>query len=62
MIKSVKHIINERNDEGELERVDRVEIEFSDSVSDEAKKAVRNHVPRLKQKSEMRRVIKSVDE
>ena len=60
-IESVRHIINERNEEGEPERVDKVEYEFSDAVSEEAKEAVRNHVPRLTKKSEIRRVIESTD-
>ena len=60
MIESVRHTINERNEEGELQPVDRVEYEFGDGVSEEAKEAVRNHVPRLTKKSEIRRVIESV--
>ena len=60
-IKSVRHIINERND-GELVRVGRVEYEFGDGVSETAKEKVRNHTPTLTDKSEIRAVIESVDD
>ena len=65
-IKTVKHIINEKTGEtkdGEVvfERVDRVEYEFAESVSDDAKKAVREHVPTLRNKSEIEKIIESVD-
>ena len=60
MIETIRHIINEEQD-GELIRVDRIEYEFSEGVSDEAKDAVRSHVPRLRSKDDVRRVIESVD-
>ena len=59
-IKTVRHIINEEQD-GELVRADRIEYEFGEEVSEEAKEAVRNHVPRLINKDDIRRVIESVD-
>ena len=59
-IESVRHVINEERD-GELVRVDRIEYDFGDAVSEEAKDAVRDHVPRLKRKSDIRKVIESVD-
>ena len=64
-IKSVRHVVNEKvaEEDGEpiLERVDQIEYNFGNDVSDDAKKAVRDHVPRLTKKSEIRRVIESVD-
>ena len=58
-IKTVRHIINEKQD-GELVRVDRIEYEFGEEVSEKAKDAVRNHVPRLINKDDIRRAIESV--
>ena len=60
-IESVRHVINEKTDQGEIERVNRVEYVFADDVSEEAKKKVRDHVPRLTKKSDIQRVIESVD-
>jgi hypothetical protein len=64
-IKEVRHIVNkkvgEENGEAILEPVNRVEYEFGDEVSAEAKEKVRNHIPQLTNKSEIRRVIESVD-
>lgn len=55
-IETVRHIVNEDG-----KRVDRIEYEFGDDVSEEAKEEVRNHVPKLKGKEEIRRVIESVE-
>lgn len=59
-IETVRHVLNEEQD-GESVHVARVEYEFGDGVSQEAKDAVRNHVPRLINKEDIRRVIESVD-
>ena len=42
-IESVRHVINERDEEGDLKRVDRIEYEFSDDATDWEKEAVREY-------------------
>lgn len=59
-IKRVKHVINEEQG-GQTVKVNRVEYDFGADVSDDAKDAVRNHVPKLTDKDDIRRVIESVD-
>lgn len=43
-IKSVRHVINGRGENGELERIERIEYEFSDDATDWEKEAVREYV------------------
>ena len=67
-IKSVKHIVNERtgetDDEGNeiLQHIGNVEYDFAESVSDEAQKAVENHVPTLTRKEDIEKIIEQVEE
>ena len=60
MIETIRHVINEKQGD-DVVHVNRIEYEFSDDVSDEAKDAVRNHVPKLRSKDDVRRVIESVE-
>ena len=66
-IKTIKHLVNEKvgeDDEGKavLKRVRRVEYEFSDDVSAEAKKEIKEYYPPLTDKDKINEIIDSVDE
>lgn len=65
-VTEIRHTVNEKVNEDEdgepiFERVNRVEYDFTDEVSDAAKEKVRNHVPPLLNKPEIRQVIEQVD-
>ena len=64
-IKSVKHVLNEKVEKEDgsevLNRVDRIEYVFADSVSEEAIEAVESHQPPLKNKQKIQDIINSVD-
>ena len=65
-VTEIRHIVNEKvgeDDEGNpvLEPVNKVEYEFTDVPSSEAKQAVRDHVPHLLNKDKIRQIIESID-